>query len=217
MIIVNFKNYKETFGDKALKLAEICQKVSKKSGIKIIPAVSSLDAVNIKKKLGMEVFLQNIDPIFEGAGSGFVSPLKAKELEIDGTILNHSEHKIPPGTLKKMLKIWPKSFKVVVCIGSFGQTKTWAKNIKANFIAYEPRNLIGSVERSVASEKSEVIKKIVDFYKNVPVLVGAGIHSAEDVKTSLKMGAKGILISSYVVKSSDPEKRLEELTKCYNL
>jgi triosephosphate isomerase len=215
MIIVNFKNYKETFGDGALKLAEICQKVAKKTGVKIIPAVSPLDAVKIKEKLGMEVILQNTDPIFEGAGSGFVSPIKAKELGIDGTILNHSEHRVRPGTLKKMLKIWPKKFKVVVCIGSFGQTETWAKNIKPDFIAYEPKSLIGSSEKSVASEKSEVIKKIVKFYKNVPVLVGAGVHSIEDVKVSLKMGAKGILISSFIVKAKDPEKELIKLAEVF--
>jgi triosephosphate isomerase len=64
MIIVNFKNYQETFGDGAIKLAEICQRVAKKTGVKIIPAVSPLDAVKIKEKLDIEVFLQNVDPIF---------------------------------------------------------------------------------------------------------------------------------------------------------
>ncbi|MFA6361682.1 MAG: hypothetical protein WCX33_02655 [Candidatus Shapirobacteria bacterium] len=48
-------------------------------------------------------------------------------------------------------------------------------------------------------------------------MIGAGIHSKKDVEVSLKLGAKGILISSYIVKSNDPEKRLEELAKCYNL
>ena len=55
MILVNFKLYKESFGDGALKLAEICQRVSKKSGVKIIPVVTALDAALIKEKLGMEI------------------------------------------------------------------------------------------------------------------------------------------------------------------
>lgn len=215
MIIVNFKNYKETFGDRALELAKICKKVAEKTGIEIIPAVSSLDAQTIKEKLKIKVFLQNIDPIFEGQGSGFVSPIKAKELNIDGTLLNHSEHKIDPGTIKKMLAIWPKKFESVVCISSQGQAESWAKNIKPNFVAYEPKDLIGSIEKSVASEKLGVIKNIVKHYKNVPVLVGAGIHSVEDVKKSLDVGAKGILISSYIVKASDPEKKLLELANVF--
>jgi len=60
-----------------------------------------------------------------------------------------------------------------------------------------------------------VIKKIVKMCPKVPILVGAGIHSAEDVKVSLKLGAKGILISSYIVKSKNPEEKLMELAKCF--
>lgn len=215
MIIVNFKNYKETFGEKTLELAKICKKVMEKTGVEIIPAVSSLDALNIKEKLKIRVFLQNVDPIFEGQGSGFVSPLKAKELNIDGTLLNHSEHKINPGTVKKMLTIWPKKFDAVVCISSQGQSESWAKNIKPSFIAYEPRDLIGSKDKSVASEKLGVVKSIVKQYKGIAVLVGAGIHSVDDVRKSLEAGAKGILISSYIVKAKDPEKKLLELANVF--
>ncbi len=215
MIIVNFKNYKETFGEGALKLAEICKKVALKSGVEIIPAVSSLDAALIQKELKMKVFLQSVDPVFEGRGSGFVSPVKAKELKIEGSLLNHSEHKLSPGTIKKMLSVWPKDFKSVICVSSLGQINGWGRNIKPDFVAYEPRNLIASKEKSVATENPQTIKKIVDFYKKIPVLVGAGIHSVEDVKVSLKMGASGILISSFIVQSKEPEKNLSKLAEVF--
>lgn len=215
MIIVNFKNYKETFGDGALKLAQVCKKVAEKTGVEIIPAVSALDAVVIQKELKMKVFLQSVDPIFEGRGSGFVSPLKAKELKIEGSLLNHSEHKLTPGTVKKMLSVWPKNFKSVICLSTLGQVESWAKNIKPDFVAYEPKNLIASKEKSVASENPKIIKAIVDHYNKIPVLVGAGIHSPEDVKVSLKMGASGILISSFVVQSKDPLKNLTKLAEVF--
>ena len=213
MIVVNFKIYEESFGDKAMELARICKKVMDKTKVKIIPVVSALDAFRIKEKLDMEVWLQNVDEIFEGAATGFISPLQAKSLGITGTLLNHSEHKTKAGTIKKMLSNWPKDFKVTLCLGSLGQTETWAKNIKADFIAYEPKYLIGSKDKSVATEKPEVIKKMVEKYPKIPILVGAGVHSAKDVEVSLALGAKGILISSYIVKNSDPEKRLEELAR----
>ena len=162
MILVNFKLYKETFGDGALKLAEICKKVGTKSGVKIIPVVSALDAVRIKEKLGIEVFLQSVDEFSEGSKSGFVSPFQAESLKIDGSLLNHSEHRIKPGTVKKILKNYPKNFKSVVCISSLGQAEGWAKNIKPDMIAYEPKEFIGNKEKSVASEKPEIIKKIVE-------------------------------------------------------
>jgi triosephosphate isomerase len=215
MILVNFKIYKETFGDKALELAKACKKVSEKSGVKIIPVVSSLDAFRIKEKLGMEVFLQSVDEFGDGAKSGFVSPFQAKELGIDGSILNHSEHRIKPGTVKKILKKWPKDFKSIVCISSLGQAEGWAKNIKPDMIAYEPKELIGNKEKSVASEKPEIIKKIVEKYPKVPILVGAGVHSKEDIKESLKLGAKGVLISTFIIKAKDPEKELTEIASVF--
>jgi len=215
MILVNFKLYKETFGDGALKLAEICKKVSQKSGVKIIPVVSALDAVRIKEKLEMEVYLQAVDEFEEGAKTGFISPVQAETLKIDGAILNHSEHRIKPGSVKKILTSWPKNFKSVVCISSLGQADGWAKNIKPDMIAYEPKELIGSKDKSVATEKPEIIKKMVEKYPKIPILVGAGIHSKEDVMVSLKLGAKGVLISTFIIKAKDPEKELTEIASAF--
>lgn len=215
MIAVNFKIYENTFGDGVLGLAKICRKVAEKTGVKIIPVVSALDARMIKEKLEMEVWIQNTDDFFEGAKSGSISPIQAKEAGIDGSLINHSECRKKPGTIKKMLKAWPKKFVATVCLSTLGQAKGWAKNIKPDFIAYEPKSLIGSKDKSVASEKPEVIKKMVEMFPKVPILVGAGIHSAEDVAVSLKLGAKGILISSYIVKNKNPEEKLTELAKCF--
>lgn len=215
MIAVNFKIYENTFGEGGLKLAKICRQVEEKTGVKIIPVVSALDARMIKKEIGGDVWVQNSDEFFEGACSGSISPLQTKAVGVDGTLLNHSECRKKPGTIKKMLANWPKDFKVTLCLSSLGQAEKWAKRVKVDYVAYEPKNLIGSKDKSVASEKPEVIKKMVDFFGKTPVLVGAGIHSPEDVKVSLDLGAKGILISSYIVKNSDPEKKLTELADVF--
>jgi triosephosphate isomerase len=215
MIVVNFKIYRNTFGNEALELAKICQKVEKKSKVKIIPVVSALDARVIKEKIENEIWIQNSDEVFEGAASGSISPVQAKKAGINGSLLNHSECRKSPGTLKKMLANWPNDFKVTLCLTSFGQAEKWARNVKVDYVAYEPKNLIGNTEKSVASERPEVIKKMVDFFGKTPVLVGAGVHSPEDVKISLKLGAKGILISSYIIKSDNPEEKLMELAKCF--
>jgi len=215
MILINFKIYKETFGDRALELAEICKRVSQKSGVRIIPVVSALDAVRIKEKTGMEVFLQAVDEYNDGPKSGFVSPFQAEALKIDGSLINHSEHKIKPGTVKKILENYPQNFKSVVCIGSLGQAGGWAKDIKPDWIAYEPKEFIGNKEKSVASEKPDIIRKMVEKYPNVPILVGAGIHSKEDVEVSLKLGAKGVLISTFIMKAEDPEKELTEVASAF--
>lgn len=215
MIAVNFKVYESTFNNGSLELAKICRKVEEKTKVKIIPVVSALDARMIKEKVGGEVWIQNSDELFEGAASGSVSPIQAKMAGIDGTLLNHSECRKNPGTIKKMLAAWPNDFKITLCLGSLGQAEKWAKDLKVDYVAYEPRNLISSKDKSVASEKPDVIKKMVSCFGKTPVLAGAGIHSAEDVIVSLKLGAKGILISSYIVKNANPEEKLMELAKCF--
>jgi len=48
-------------------------------------------------------------------------------------------------------------------------------------------------------------------------LVGAGINSKKDVEISLKMGAKGILVASGVIKSKNPYESLKELAEGFLL
>lgn len=215
MIIVNFKIYKESFGDGAIKLAKICKEVMNESKIKIIPAVSALDAARIIKEVGIDVYLQGIDCADSGAKTGMISAVQAKELGIKGSLLNHSEHKLKPGTIKKLLASWPEGFDSVVCLGSIGQAERWARNINPTMIAYEPGYLIGNKEKSVATEKPDVIKKMVEKFPKLPVLVGAGVKSAQDIKVSLKLGARGFLIASAIVTAADPKAELLKLVGAY--
>lgn len=212
MIWVNFKIYKETFADGALKLAKVCQKVSEATKVKIIPVVSPFDLKEIKEKVGGEVWLQHLDLFTEGKYTGWLSPLQAVKAGADGTLLNHSEHEIPPGKIKQMLKI--KGLKFMVCVKTRGQVEKWVKKLKSkpDFIAYEPPELIGG-KISVSQAKPEVIERIVKLLPDQKVIVGAGIQNTEDVKISLKLGAKGILVSSAVVNAGNPEKELLELAR----
>lgn len=217
MILVNFKIYKETFGNKALELAKICKEVMRETKIEIIPVVSALDAYRIQKEIGIKVYLQNVSEYEEGAKTGSISLLQAKELGIAGSLLNHSENKLKPGIIKKIIKKIPKGFDLVLCLQTLGQTERWAKNVKPTIIAYEPSYLIGSREKSVSTEKPEIIQKMVEKFKPIPVLAGAGIKNMEDIKIAIKLGVKGILISSAIIKSNNPKKDLLELAKVFSV
>jgi len=214
MILVNFKIYKETFGNKAIELAKVCKDVAIKTKIKIVPVVSPFDVYRIKNEVGIEVWVQNVDEYTDGAKTGKISPIQARDVGASGAIINHSECRKSPGNIKKILSQWPENFISLVCLRSLGQAAGWAKNIKTDFVAYEPSYLVGSKTKSVSSEKPEVIKKMADLFKG-KLLVGAGVHSGEDVKTALGLGAVGILLATDVVKANDPEKELLELAKAF--
>ncbi len=235
MIWVNCKIYKETFGDGVLRMAKICRKVAKKTGVKIIPVVSPLDLWRVKKEVGGLVWLQHVDIFFEGKKTGWVSPLQAMILGAGGTLINHSEHEISPGKIRqtlaylrrdKWISHWQKmlrrtdekwsmknkTFPIMVCIKTRGQIERWVKRLDPapDFVAYEPPELI-SGKISVSQAKPAMIKKVVNLLPGKDIIVGAGIHNKNDIEVALKLGAKGVLVSSAVIKDKNPEKVLLEL------
>ena len=48
---------------------------------------------------------------------------------------------------------------------------------------------------------------------NLPLIVGAGIHSRDDVKKSLELGATGIAVAKDILKAENPKKELLDLVE----
>lgn len=198
-------------------MAKICKKVADQTGVKIIPVVSALDLRAVKKVCD-EVWVQHVDIHFEGKHTGYISPLAALAAGADGTLLNHSEYRIPPGQIHQIisnfehLNIEDSNFKFAVCFKTKGQVQNWLKSItpKPDFVAYEPPELIGT-DVSVSEAQPEVIKRIVEMLPDHNVIVGAGVNKKKDVQTALELGAKGVLVSSDVVTAENPEKELLDL------
>ena len=155
--------------------------------------------------------MQHADCFFEGQKTGWVSPLQASKLGADGVLLNHSEHRLSSGKIRQILKN-TGLLKTMVCFKTKGQVAKWVKKLrpKPDFLAYEPPELIGG-ETSVSQAQPGVIKRIIDLLPNCQIIVGAGIKEREDVKKALQLGAKGVLVSSAVVKAKDPERTLHDL------
>ena len=43
--------------------------------------------------------------------------------------------------------------------------------------------------------------------REIPLIVGAGIKEGHDVRISMSLGAKGVLVASGIDKAKDPEKK----------
>lgn len=216
MILINFKIYKETWGEKGIELAKICKEVSDKTKIRIVIAASPLEAVRLHNQTGAEVWLQNIDDVQEGKHTGWISATQAMELGIKGSLLNHSEHQLAKGEVMKIVKNKPKDFEIMACVKSLGQIEKWAYRLKAEYLLYEPPELIGSTTDSVAS-RPESIKRAAELCKKTHLVVGAGVKSKEDVATCLKMGAKSVGLASGFVLSNNPRQVLEDITSGFNV
>ena len=219
MIFVNFKTYPEATGEKAVKLAKICVEVAKETGVKIIPIVQAVDLGRVAS-LGAEVWTQHVDWQPAGQWTGFTNLEAIIGAGAKGTLLNHAEHQIPSGTIKqtiariqkfKGLKV--QRFKTMICCRTFGQVEKFVK-MKPDFLAYEPKELIGG-QISVSEVQPGAIGHLVEIAEKIPTVAGEGIHDGEDVKTTLKLGIKGILVSSAVVLAENPKQKLLELANDY--
>ena len=213
MIVVNFKTYKEATGYKATNLARICKRVMEDTGVRVVAVPQVADLRNCEET-GSDRWVQHVDAVEQGKNTGWITREDVEEAGAMGTLLNHSEHKLDEEALKKTMGlIGGLAFEACVCAGSVEEAVRVAA-MTPDYIAYEPPELVGSREKSVSTEHPDIIEKVVKAV-TFPVLVGAGIHSLEDVKVALKLGAKGILVSTDVVLSDGPERELRELATAF--
>ncbi len=213
MIVVNFKTYKEATGMKAVKLARIIRQVMDETKVRIV-AVPQLADLRACVEEGAECWVQHVDPVVQGKNTGWVTVEDVEEAGAHGTLLNHAEHKLAWETLVKTMElISGMAFEACICAANLEEAVKIVE-LKPDWIAYEPPELIGSKDKSVASENPEIIGKVVKAV-NKPVLIGAGVHSREDVRVGLSLGAKGILLATDVVLSADPETELRELAQAF--
>jgi triosephosphate isomerase len=196
-------------GDKAIRIAQICERVAKATGITIAVAVDAADIYHVRMAVRIPVFAQHVDADAPGAHTGAILPEAVKEAGAIGTILNHSEKKLPPSVLKKTIERASKAgLLTLACAATPAEAKK-IDALKPDMIAIEPPELIGG-KVSVSTAKPEVITKTSKEVKHAPVLCGAGIRTKEDVAKAMKLGAYGILVASGVTLAKNPEKVLKD-------
>ena len=215
MFIINCKNYEEISGDKVVKLAKIIESISKKYKIKIALAPPHHLLTKITD-LSIPVLAQHVDNVSVGSTTGFIIPELLKMSKVAGSLINHSEHRIPSNDIKQLVSRLQKLKMIsIVCVKNIAEAQKYAK-LNPNYIAIEPPDLIGS-GKAVSKEKPGLIIKAAAAVKNAnnstKMLCGAGIVSGEDVEKAIQLGAKGILVASGIIKSKNWEKIIVEFSK----
>jgi len=216
MIFVNFKTFERGTGTRALSLIQIIEEVAGLSGIKIIPTVQASDVKEAVAASKLEIWVQNIDPVTYGAHTGSILPEAVFEDGASGTFLNHSEAKT--GDFEKLktavLRASEVGLKTLV-FASDARELAQVVTLGPTYASYEPPELIGSKEISVAQAHPDIISEAWEICKSagVPLIVGAGVHSRDDVKKSLELGAVGVALATDVVAAADPRAELMDLVE----
>lgn len=215
--ITNFKNYEQSTGQNAVELAKIHELVAQDTGASIGVAVSAVDIYRVKNAVSIPVFAQHIDAVDFGSFTGSILPQGVRRAGAIGTLINHSEKRIED--IEELERIYACAKKAsllqIICAENPEEVEKFS-NLSPDFVAFEPPELIGSSKGSVSTEKPESIEASVKNSQGIPVMVGAGISSPQDVEVGLSLGAQGFLVASAIAKSSDPEKKLREFIEAFS-
>lgn len=216
IIIVNYKTYYEATGKKAVKLSRIAEEVSGEFNINIGVAPQLADIASVASTVSIPVFAQHIDSNVPGSFTGHILLESVKEAGAIGTLINHSERRLKLFEIDSVVtRVHKAGLVSVVCANNAGVSAA-ASALKPDMIAVEPPELIGT-GIPVSKAKPEVVSGTVELVKkinsNVVILCGAGITTGEDVVAALKLGTKGVLVASGIVKAKDPRKVLMDFSE----
>ena len=215
MLVINMKNYLEGSRDEAVRISKTSNHASKKYGvtIAIAPPIGMLSEMI---RYHDTIFAQHLDNVDVGSTTGYVVPEIARGIGVIGSLINHSEHRIPASDIKALVRRLKKLDMIsVVCVKDNMETRKYLK-LNPDYIAIEPPELIGS-GRAVSRERPEVIAEaahvIQEAGNGTKLLCGAGIVSSDDVTEAIKLGSDGIMVASGIIKARNRSKKIVEFTE----
>ncbi len=220
LLIINFKNYQEIAGQKSVKLARAAQDVAKGSEVRIVVAPPQSSLALVASQVRIPVFAQHLDGSDSGSTTGFMVPEIVKSYGVSGSLINHSEHRIPFTVIEKLIKkVRLLRMVSVVCARTPNEVKKLA-SLRPDYVAIEPPELIGSgvaVSKARPSVITRSIRAANAVNKKISVICGAGILNGEDVSAAMRLGSKGILVASGIIKSEDWYAKIKELADAMNI
>jgi len=214
VVIINLKTYTQATGEKAVLLAQVCERISNHYDVPIVVAPQIPDLYRVAKAVEIPVFSQHMDPGEPGRYTGHTLGETLVEAGCAGTLLNHSEKRMQLADIEASIdKAGKLHLYSVVCTNNIAVSVA-AACMHPWSIAVEPPELIGS-GISVSQAQPEIIsgtvEKIRAVDKEVIILCGAGISNGDDVSAAIKLGAQGVLLASAVATSKKPEDVLTDL------
>ena len=214
LFVINFKNYQEISGKKSVELARAAEVVARRSNIRIVVAPPQASLALVASQVRVPIFAQHLDSSDTGGTTGFMVPEVVKSYGVNGSLINHSEHRIPLAEIRKLIKrLHTLKMVSVVCARTPNEVKKFA-SLKPDYIAIEPPELIGSgiaVSKAKPSVITRSIRAVNHRNKKTHVICGAGIVDGNDVSAAMKLGSRGILVASGIVKARNWRAKIKEL------
>lgn len=206
IIIVNFKTYLESTGQKALELAKNAEKASKETGVTIVVAPQFVDLARIAEAVEIPVFAQHIDPIKPGNSTGHILAEAVKEAGAVGTLINHAECQLKLSDIEAIISLTREKELISCVCANNPNTSASVATMHPDIVSFEPPELIGTgiaVSKAQPQVVTDTVSLVRKVNAKVTILCGAGVSQSEDVSVALELGTQGVLVASGIVKAKD--------------
>lgn len=214
ILIVNLKAYREAMGEKAVSLAKAAAEVSEEEGIPVVVCPQPTDILRIAQAVDIPIFAQHVDDVEPGKFTGHVLMEAVKEAGAMGTLVNHSERKLPLFQIDRVIRR-ARGLGMMSCVCADNpSTSAAVASLGPDYVAFEDPRLIGTgISVSTAEPKAvkESVERILNANPRVIPLCGAGITKGLDAYHAVELGAKGVLVASGIVKAPDPKRAMTEI------
>jgi len=212
--VLNLKAYPLRLGAGAAQIGRTFECLLARAGVAGAIAPAAPDLGVLTHQLRIPVLAQHADPHEAGARTGYLVPEAIAAAGGRGSLVNHSEHPLPTGTIAATLqRLDALGLVAILCARDVVHSRRLAR-LHPKYLAVEPPELIGGT-RSVSTARPEVVSGTVAAVRQVSprthVLCGAGIHNRHDVRRAFELGAEGILVSSAVARSPHPARAITDL------
>jgi triosephosphate isomerase len=202
-LVLNLKTYPGTYGT---ELENLLDNLPHLDDLVVCPQHTDLGRVADTKHAA---YAQHISPEEPGRNTGTNTAEAVAETGADGTLTNHSEHRLKDREVEKAIKRAEQAgLKTIVCAQKPTEVARYSA-LGTDAIALEIPELIAG-EESISETEPQMLRESARR-SDVPVLAGAGISTTEDVEKALQLGADGVLVASGVAKADNPAEKLSKL------
>lgn len=235
MLVINCKNYAEVAtAPRIRRLVRAADSAAAKLGVEVCVAppqhmigTAAEEAASVargssaghsaprrpRRRL-LRILSQHVDVQPAGSTTGYMIPELLKAARVDGSIINHSEHRIGPGEIAATIKrLRDADMTSILCVRNVRELRRYTP-LGPDYVAIEPPELIGS-GRAVSTERPGIISSAARAVSESSpagtaskattrtrpqLLCGAGVVSGADVARAVELGSAGILVASGIIK-----------------
>ena len=200
------------FGNDEIDYAALCEKAAIKYDIDVLFISSYTNIQTLSEKFPhLYIFAPYMDNIRPGRGMGMVLPESLKAAGAHGVVINHCEKPMTLGNIKGCItrcrELEMLSF---VCADTTEEAMAVAQ-LRPDIMNPEPSELIGTGHSADMGYVTRTVKAIKAIDSDIKTEIAAGITKSQDIFDYIMAGSDGAGAASGILKSPNPDRKLDEL------